>query len=108
MRTLGVFIISLSFFFCSPRGPQTYDNPFIGKTKDDLISSKGIAKEIKIFDKAEAYIYKTREEYFGKIKDSKKNLDTLTPKKVFVIEHIYYINEKGIIYKYQVWKKRIN
>lgn len=107
MKYFFTILFSLSLFFCTPKGPQTYSSPFVGKTKNDLILSKGIAKEIKIFDNTEAYIYKVREEYFGKKTTTSKDTK-LIPKKVVEIEHIYYINEKGIIYKYQVWKKRIN
>lgn len=108
MKILAILLISFTLLFCTPKGPQTFSSPFVGKTKSELISSKGQAKTIKIFDKSEAYIYKTREEYFGK-KIVLQNADSsLVPKKVFDIEHIYYINEQGIIYKYQVWKKRIH
>lgn len=107
MKYFFVTLFSLSLFFCTPKSPQTYSSHFVGKTKSDLILSKGIAKEIKIFDNTEAYIYKVREEYFGKKTTTTKDTK-LTPKKVVEIEHIYYINEKGVIYKYQVWKKRIH
>lgn len=107
MKQFVILSISFTLLFCTPKGPQTYNSPFVGKTKGELIAAKGIAKEIKIFDKSEAYIYKTREEYFGKIAKSNKEKE-LTPKKVYEIEYIFYINEKGIIYKYQVWKKRID
>jgi len=108
MKILGILIISFSLIFCTPKGPQTYISPYVGKTKSELIATKGIAKTIKIFDKTEAYIYKTREEYFGKKITLNDQDSSVLPKKVFDIEHIYYINEQGIIYKYQVWKKRIN
>ncbi|PJB14513.1 MAG: hypothetical protein CO118_08225, partial [Flavobacteriales bacterium CG_4_9_14_3_um_filter_32_8] len=107
MKILGILIISFSLIFCTPKGPQTYSSPYVGKTKSELIATKGIAKTIKIFDKTEAYIYKTREEYFGKKITLNDQDSSVLPKKVFDIEHIYYINEQGIIYKYQVWKKRI-
>ena len=107
MKRFVVVLFSLSLIFCSPKGPQTFDSPFIGKTKSDLISSKGIAKEIQIFDESEAHIYKVREEYFGN-KVSLKDISKSTPKKVIEIEHIYYINNDGLIYKYQVWKKRVD
>ena len=110
MSDLKQFILitlALGLVCCTPKGPQDYFSPFIGKTKNDLIIAKGIAKEIKIFDAAEAHIYKNKEAYYGK-KTSFKNPDnTISPKKVIEIEHIYYINENGIIYKYQVWKKKI-
>ena len=66
-----------------------------------------MAKEIKVFDTVEAYIYKTKEAYFGKRTTSKTPDSLLIPKKIVEIEHIYYINKKGIIFKYQVWKKKI-
>ena len=107
MRWLSVFFLFSLLTFCSPKGPQTYSSPFIGKSKQDLIAIKGVAKEIRIYDNSEVYIYKTREEYFGKklpINDSV----ALVPKKVYIIEYIYHINKKGYIYKYQVWKKRVD
>jgi len=105
MKQFAILMFLLSILCCSPKGPQTFDSPFIGKTKSDLIAIKGLAKKIKIFDKSEAHIYITKEEYFGKTTTS--NNKELTPKKTVEIEHIYYINEKGYIYKYQVWKKKI-
>ncbi len=107
MRYFVLFLIVSSLLFCTPKGPQTFSSPFIGKKKSDLIAIKGVAKKIKVFDKSEAYIYVTREEYFGK-KQTLKEGAALVPKKVYEIESIYYINEKGYIYKYQVWKKRID
>lgn len=107
MKILVVLSISFMLLFCTPKGPQTYKSSYVGKTKNELIAAKGIAKTIKIFDKTEAYIYKTREEYFGKKITLDQQDSLLVPKKVFEIEHIYYINEQGIIYKYQVWKKRV-
>jgi len=107
MKQCFAVIFALNLLFCTQKGPKTYLSPFIGKSKTDLIRAKGIAKEIKIFDKTEAYIYKTKEAYFGR-KTNSNNPDTLaSPKKVIEIEHIYYINANGIIYKYQVWKKKI-
>jgi len=105
MKRFYIFLLSLCLLFCTPHGPQSFDSPFIGQTKNDLIRAKGMAKEIKIFNNTEAYIYKTKEEYFGKKSLSADALQT--PKKIVEIEYIYYINEKGYIYKYQVWKKRI-
>ncbi|PJA07553.1 MAG: hypothetical protein COX70_06230, partial [Flavobacteriales bacterium CG_4_10_14_0_2_um_filter_32_8] len=96
MKILGILIISFSLIFCTPKGPQTYSSPYVGKTKSELIATKGIAKTIKIFDKTEAYIYKTREEYFGKKITLNDQDSSVLPKKVFDIEHIYYINEQGI------------
>ena len=106
MRQSIFFLLFSLFTFCSPKGPQTLDHPFIGKTKQDLITRKGVAKEIRIYGENEAHIYKKREEYYGK----KSTLDDTkqTPKKVFSIEDIFYINKKGIIYKYQFWRKRVD
>jgi len=106
-KLVSGFLILFTLINCSPKGPQTYSSPFIGKSKEDLVNSKGMAKEIKNFGITEAYIYKNREEYFGNIKSDSIS-SSLVPKKIFIIEYIYYINENGIIYKYQVWKKRIN
>jgi len=106
MKKFIPFFVLICFLSCTPKGPQTFSSPYVGKTKQDLIAVKGIAKDIKIYGKTEVYIYKNREEYFGKQKlDGDK---PLVPKKVYSIEHIYYINEKGFIYKYQVWKKRVD
>ena len=66
MKQIGLIIIATTFLFCTPKGPQTFNSPYIGKTKSDLIAIKGPAKTIKVFDNAEAHIYKTKEEYFGK------------------------------------------
>lgn len=107
MKHFFILILSFSLLFCSPKGPQTFDSPFVGKTKEDLIHSKGKASKIKIFEASEAYIYISKEEYFGKKTSSKINNDT-KPKKTIEIENIYYINKKGYIYKYQVWKKRVD
>ena len=108
MKLPGIFLISLCLCFCTPKGPQTFNSPFLGKTKKDLIAAKGIAKEIKVFDNAEAYIYKTREEFFGKKVVPDKNGNPPVPKRVYIVEYIYYINKDGMVYKYQVWKKRID
>lgn len=94
------------FTFCSPKGPQTINHPFIGKTKQDLIARKGIAQEIRVYGENEAHIYKKREEYFGKkntLEDTNK-----PPKKVFSVEDIFYTNKEGVIYKYQFWRRRID
>ena len=106
MKQIGVFIILSTLLFCTPKGPQTFNSSYIGKMKSDLIAIKGAPKEIRVFDNAEAYIYKIKEEYYGKKMPSDKTKN-LTPKKIYEIEHIYYINAKEYIYKYQVWKKRI-
>lgn len=105
MRNLLYILFIFSLTFCSPKGPQTFSSPFIGKTKSNLILSKGTPKEIKIYDKSEIYIYKTKEEYYGKKPPISKNGEALKPKRITIIEYIYYINSDEIIYKYQVWKK---
>ncbi len=105
MKLFVIILISITLLFCSPKGPKTYYSNFVGKTKAELVSSKGLAKTIKVFDKVEAHIYKVKEEYFGKNVTFTDN-EVLIPKRVTITEHIYYINEKGIIYKYQVWKKK--
>lgn len=100
-----IFLITI-LFSCSPKGPQTYASPLVGKTKNQLILEKGVAKKIKIYKDSEIYIYTTREAYYGnKNPDANKNV---TPKKVLDIEHIYYINAEGIVYKYQVWEKKVS
>ncbi|MBW6482040.1 MAG: hypothetical protein K0B10_03165 [Vicingaceae bacterium] len=105
MRYFFYLLFVLSFTFCTPKGPQTFSSPFIGKTKAELISSKGSPTQIKIYDKSEIYIYKSKEEYYGKKQPISKNGEVVKPKKTSIIEYIYYINDKEIIYKYQVWKK---
>ena len=105
MRNFLYFLFVLAFSFCTPKGPQTFSSPFIGKTKAELILSKGSPTQIKIYDKSEVYIYKTKEEYYGKKQPISKNGEIVKPKKTSIIEYIYYINDKEIIYKYQVWKK---
>jgi len=107
MKWIVGFIVASAVMCCSPKGPETYNSPFIGKTKAELIESKGVAKDIKIYDDQEVYIYKSREEYFGKI-DTLVPGAPMIPKKILEVEHIYYINGKGKIYKYQVWGKRLD
>lgn len=97
---ISIFIL---FFGCSPKGPITYSSPLVGKTKAQLIKEKGVAKKIKLFENAEAYIYTTVEEYYG----NKIITPETKPKKVVEIEHIYYIDANNVVYKYQVWKKKV-
>lgn len=106
LKLIVTTYVSLILISCSPKGPKTHPSSFIGKTKGELVSVKGMAKTIKVFDKAEAHIYKIREEYFGK-KGSFTENKNLIPKRVVSIEHIYYINQNGFVYKYQVWKKKV-
>lgn len=88
---------------CTPKGPQTYSSPFIGKSKEFLITTKGKPSLIKAFDNSKAFIYTKKEEYYGKTENIDPNKK---PKKVYLIEYIYYINHEGIVYKYQVWRKK--
>ena len=102
-----IIFLLLSFLIsCSPKGPQTYDNYFVGKTKQELIDSKGVAREIRIAGTNEIYIYSIRQEFFGKKEKLDENQQAI-PKKIYIIETIYYINKEGMIYKYQVWKKKV-
>jgi hypothetical protein len=106
MKIIILVIISFTLLFCSPKGPITYDSPFIGRSKAELFFSKGEAKTEKVFKDSKAYLYIVKEEYFGK----KVQLDkepNARPKKTTITEHIYYINNEDIVYKYQVWKKII-
>jgi hypothetical protein len=105
MKQILVLLITLPLFYCSEKGPVTYRSSFVGQSKAYLINAKGVAKTVKIFDNSEAHIYKEREEYYGKKVQSDENV-MMIPKKTFTTEHIYYVNEKGIVYKYQVWKKK--
>ncbi len=107
MKRIFAFVLLIILSFCTPKGPQTFSNPFVGKTKSELISAKGQPSEIKVYDKSEVYIYRKREEYFGTKTPVVKDV-ALVPKKVYVMEKIYYINEKDIIYKFQLWRRRIN
>ena len=106
MKYLLVILITIPLLYCSPKGPVTYKSVFVGQSKADLVFAKGPANTVKVFDNSEAHIYKITEEYFGKKIQSDENVMVI-PKKTSVTEHIYYINEKGLIYKYQVWKKKI-
>lgn len=103
MRWMFFILILLLLVACSPKGPITYSSPLVGKTKTQLIKEKGVAKKIKLFENAEAYIYTTVEEYYG----NKTITPETKPKKVVEIEHIYYIDTNNIVYKYQVWKKKV-
>ena len=100
---LSLFMISM--ICCTPKGPQTFTSPYIGKTKQELYQSMGKPTEIKKTEKAEIIIYRKREEYYGK-KNPETSSKEVVPKKVFIIERIYYANSTGEIYKYQVWKKK--
>ena len=94
----------LALTFCTPKGPQTFGSNFIGKTKTQLITAKGAANKIKVFDNSEAIIYIKREEFYGKkVKDPLPE----KPKRINNIEYIYYINSDNMVYKYQVWKKKV-
>jgi len=88
----NIFFLLITFSLaCSPKGPQTFDNPYVGKTKTELIEGRGEPAEIKKFEKAYAYIYKKRQECFRKNPSSSKYKD-LTPYKIYSIEQIYYVN----------------
>ena len=105
MKYFAIFILAVFFFSCSPKGPQTYLSPFVGKHKNQLIAEKGIAKTIKVYADYEIYIYSIREEYYG---DKNPEINSnLNPINVFDIEHIYYIDSTETVYKYQVWKKKV-
>ena len=100
MKFLSLLLLCTSLFFCTPKGPQTFSSPYLGKQKQELIDGKGLAKDIRISGTNEIHIYRSYEEYYG------KNNKRTTPKKTFIIEYIYYVNKNGIIYKYQVWRKK--
>lgn len=104
VRQLFFISIFALLVACSPEGPVTYTSPLVGKSKVELLKEKGAAQKIKIFDNAEAYIYVVREAYFGKIKEITSETK---PKQQVEIEHIYYIDDNNMVYKYQVWKKKI-
>jgi len=106
MKLIYPFIFAILLFSCSPKGPQTYSSPLVGKSKNQLIAKKGVAQKIKIYQDSEIYIYTVKEEYFGsKNPEIDKNIK---PTKAYEIEHIYYINAEQVVYKYQVWKKKIS
>lgn len=105
MKFLPFISILFFLFSCSPKRPQTFASPLVGKTKNQLIAEKGVAKTIRVYKDSEIYIYTIREAYYGN-----KNPETdksIQPKKVLDIEHIYYINADDIVYKYQVWEKKV-
>lgn len=105
MKILPLISFIFLLFSCSPKGPQTYTSQLVGKTKNQLIAEKGVAKKIKIYKDSEIYIYTVREAYYGKQNpEVDKNVK---PNKIVDIEHIYYINAEGIVYKYQVWEKKV-
>jgi hypothetical protein len=106
MRLTILSILISIIFGCTPKGPQTFDSPYVGKSREELIAAKGAANEVKIYDNAEVFIYKSKEEYYGKRPPIDKGGDLRKPKEIVVIEHIYYVNNNGKIYKYQVWRKR--
>jgi outer membrane protease len=105
MKIIILTTLSFTLLFCSPKGPVTFKSSFVGGTKAELVFSKGVAKTVKYFDQVETYIYSDREDYYGKNVQFDENVPIL-PKYTTITEHIYYINEKGIVYKYQVWKKK--
>lgn len=104
MRLYFFISILAVIIACSPVGPVTYTSPLVGKSKVQLVKEKGAAQKIKVFDNAEAYIYVVREAYFGK---TKVVTPETKPKQMVEIEHIYYIDANNMVYKYQVWKKKI-
>lgn len=89
-------------FQCQSKGPVSFPSKFIGQSKSFLVQSKGTPSVIKRFENSSAFIYKSKEEYYGK----KKELENAVPKKTYIIEYIYYVDSSDIVYKYQVWKKR--
>lgn len=99
-----IILFSIIILSCTPKGPQTFNSPFINKTETELFNAKGAPTEIKHFGDNYAYIYRHKEEYYGKSKDALNS----SPKKTYFIEFIYYIDNQKNIYKYQVWKKRID
>lgn len=105
MKWLSLLFLFSLLSFCTPKGPQTFTSSFIGKTKMELIDSKGKASEIRMNGTNRIYIYKTREEYYGKKEKLNKNGQPIA-KKTFIIEYIFYINKENIIYKYQVWRRK--
>lgn len=106
MRLAVLFILTTIIYSCTPKGPQTFDSPYVGKSREELILAKGVANEVKIYDNDEVFIYKTKEEYYGKKPPVDKDGNLRKPKEIVVIEYIYYINEEEKVYKYQVWRKR--
>lgn len=101
--SLSLVLCILTLNSCRIKGPITYDNPFVGKTKEELVKSKGTPQKIKNFGSEVAYIYVRKEEFYG----NTKNLTNKNPKATYNIEYIYYINSANKIYKYQVWKRKV-
>ena len=104
MSKFLLIILVVLMAACSPKGPVTFASPLVGKSRIELIKEKGTAQKVKVFDNSEAYIYVVKEAYFGKIKEITPETK---PKQVVEIEHIYYIDANNMVYKYQVWKKKI-
>jgi len=107
MKAAFSVLLVFSLFCCTPKGPQTFPSPYIGKTKTDIINAEGEPTEVRLYKGSEVYVYKKRKEFFGTSVPENKDV-SLVPQKVEEVEKIYYINAEGIIYKYQVWKKRID
>lgn len=97
---LGYLFVVL-LLACAPKGPVTFESPWVGKSLNNLISQKGEPSEIKLIEGKKVVIYRRIEEVYGK---NYKEGDQ--PKCKYVIENIFYVNEKENIYKYQVWKKK--
>lgn len=104
MSKFLLIILVVLMVACSPKGPVTFASPLVGKSRIELIKEKGTAQKVKIFDNSEAYIYVVKEAYFGK---NKEITAETKPKQVVEIEHIYYIDANNMVYKYQVWKRKI-
>lgn len=107
MKKIVFFLYITLIYACSPKGPQTFDNPFVGKSKEAIIEARGNPTEVRVYDQTEICIYRKKEECFKKNAKPDKN-GHLIPYKTYHIEQIYYVSKKGDIYKYQVWRKRID
>lgn len=103
-KTILLSLIISYLIACTPKGPQTFSSPFVGKSKTELIKALGQPNKVAFVSGNEILIYIIKEDYFGK-KPPKPNI---APKKRFEIEKIYYLDKAFKVYKYQVWRKRID
>jgi len=106
LKWIAILFLSLSLFFCTPKGPQTYKSAFVGKTKQDLML-KGLLKKLRFLMAQKLIFILFVKSILAKTKKLKQT-GSLKPKKIYDIEHIYYTDKKGVVYKYQVWKKKVD
>ncbi|HCQ29167.1 MAG TPA: hypothetical protein DIU39_02700 [Flavobacteriales bacterium] len=92
-------LISLVIISCTPK-PVAFDSPWLGKNVTALYKSLGEPDRKEKISEGEKWIYVQKIAYFGK-KPPKENQP---PKFFYIIERIFSINKKGIVFKYEVFK----